>query len=99
MSLTNWAAWQGASLVGILLASSIPADWGLAFAGTLALFGLICSLLVTRSTWVSAAVAACAAVAAYALPFKLNIVVSIAAAVSAGLLLDRGLHWHRGRRA
>mgnify|MGYP003349061679 CR=1 FL=1 len=42
---------------------------------TLALFGLICSLLVSRSTWVSAAVAACAAVAAYALPFKLNIVV------------------------
>jgi hypothetical protein len=33
-------------------------------------------------------VAACAAVAAYALPFKLNIVVAIAAAVAMGLLID-----------
>ncbi|MEK0417843.1 MAG: hypothetical protein RI949_1849 [Pseudomonadota bacterium] len=99
MSLTNWAGWQGASLAGIFLSTSIPADWGLAFAGTLALFGLICSLLVSRSTWVTAAVSAGAAVAAYALPFKLNIVVSIAAAVSAGLLLDSSAKWYRERRS
>ena len=34
-------------------------------------------------------VAACAAVAAYALPMKLNIVVAIAAAVAFGVLADR----------
>ena len=88
MSLTNWGAWQVASLAGIFLSTSIPPTWGLGFAGALALFGLTCSLLTTRSTWVTAGVAAIAALASYALPFKLHIVVAIAAAVSAGLLLD-----------
>ena len=40
------------------------------------------------ATAVSGAVAACAAVAAFALPFKLNIVVAIAAAVAMGLLIN-----------
>lgn len=88
MSLINWGSWQVASLVGIALSTSIPAAWGLGFAGTLALFGLSCSLLTTRSTWVTAGVAASAALAAFALPFKLHMVVAIAAAVSLGLIMD-----------
>jgi predicted branched-subunit amino acid permease len=87
-AVTNWLAWQGASVVGILAADHIPTAWGLGFAGTLALLGLTCSLLGDRSTWIAAAVAGCAAVAAYALPLKLNILVAIAAAVSIGLLMD-----------
>ncbi len=81
--------WHGASLAGILLADVIPTAWGLGFAGTLAMLGLVFGLLKDRTTWLAAAVAGCAAVAAFALPLKLNIVVAIAAAVAAGLLLDR----------
>ena len=44
--VTNWSAWQVPSLVGILLADRIPTAWGLGFAGTLALLGLMYSLLV-----------------------------------------------------
>lgn len=84
----NWFAWQVPSMLGIFLADRVPAAWGLGFAGTLALLGLMYSLLVDRAAWVAAAVAACAAVAAYALPLKLNIVVAIAAAVAIGLLID-----------
>lgn len=84
----NWLAWQVPSLLGIFLADRVPAHWGLGFAGTLALLGLMYSLLVDRAAWIAAAVAACAAVAAYALPLKLNIVVAIAAAVAIGLLID-----------
>jgi predicted branched-subunit amino acid permease len=86
--LTNWLSWQLSSLAGILLADRVPAEWGFGFAGTLALLGLTCSLLNDRATWVAAAVAGCASVAAYALPLKLNIVVAIAAAVAIGLLID-----------
>jgi predicted branched-subunit amino acid permease len=86
----NWASWQGASVAGMLLADVIPPQWGLGFAGTLALLGLTCSLLLDRAAWFAAAVAGCAAVAAYALPLKLNIVVAIAAAVAAGLIIDHG---------
>jgi predicted branched-subunit amino acid permease len=70
------------------LADVIPTQWGLGFAGTLALLGLTGSLLNDKATWVAAVVAACAAVAAYSLPLKLNIVVAIAAAVAIGVLMD-----------
>ncbi len=84
----NWSAWQIPSIAGILLADHIPTAWGLGFAGTLALLGLLYSLVADRATLVAAAVAGCAAVAAYGLPLKLNIVVAIAAAVAMGLLID-----------
>jgi len=84
----NWTAWQVLSMLGIALADVIPTQWGLGFAGTLALLGLTGTLLNDRGTWVAAAVAACAAVAAYSLPLKLNIVVAIAAAVAIGILMD-----------
>jgi predicted branched-subunit amino acid permease len=87
----NWASWQGASLIGIVLADRIPTEWGLGFAGVLALLGLTYSLLHGAKTWLAAGVAAGAAVAAFALPLKLNIVVGIAAGVAVGLLLDRFL--------
>lgn len=83
-----WTGWQVASVAGILLADQVPLHWGLGFAGTLALIGLTGSLLTDRATWVSAGVAATAAVAAFALPYKLHIVVAVAAAVAAGLLME-----------
>ncbi len=89
-AVTNWLAWQVPSLSGIVLAGAVPVHWGLGFAGTLALLALACSLLTGKATAVAGAVAACAAVAAYAAPFKLNIVVAIAAAVAIGLLMDHG---------
>jgi predicted branched-subunit amino acid permease len=88
-ALWNWVSWQGASLVGIVLADQIPTQWGLGFAGVIALLGVTYSLLSDRKSWIAAAVAACAAVAAFGLPLKLNIVVGIAAGVAIGLLLDR----------
>ena len=68
--------------------TSSPTRWGLGFAGSLALLGITASLLVDRGTWIAAAVAACAAFAAFALPFHLNIVVAIAAAMAVGMLID-----------
>ena len=87
-AVTNWLAWQAPSLLGIFLADAVPVHWGFGFAGVLALLGVGLSLLSDRATGVAGAVAACAAVAAFALPFKLNIVVAIAAAVAMGMLID-----------
>lgn len=84
----NWLSWQVASLAGIFLANFIPLEWGLGFAGVLALLGVLYSMLKDRATSVSAAVAAAAAVAAFGLPLKLNILVAIAAAVAAGLTME-----------
>lgn len=85
---TTWISWQFTSVVGILLAEAIPPQWSLGFAGTLALLGLTYSLVSDRITGLAALVAGAAAVAAFALPLKLNIVVAIAAAVCLGLMMD-----------
>ncbi len=84
----NYGAWMVASLAGVALANVIPTEWGLGFAGILALLGVGCSLVTSRLRAVSAGVAASAAVVAYALPLKLNILVAIAAAVAICLVLE-----------
>jgi predicted branched-subunit amino acid permease len=72
-----------------VLAAQIPLQWGLGFAGVLALVGILCSLSQSRMRVISLAVSGSAAVAAFALPLRLNILVAIAAAVAVCLLIER----------
>jgi predicted branched-subunit amino acid permease len=85
----NWCSWVGASVAGIVLANFIPQHWGLGFAGILALLGIACSLASSRLRMVSAGMAGAAAVVAFALPLKLNILVAICVAVVACLSLEK----------
>ena len=85
----SWLGWQVASLLGIALASQVPTQWGLGFAGVLALVGILCSLTQTRLRALALGVSGAAAVAAFALPLRLNIVVAIAAAVAVCLLVEQ----------
>ena len=88
-SLVTFGVWQASIITGIVAGYGIPAAWGLGFAGTMALLALTCTQLRNPTTWVAAVVAACAAVAAYALPLKLNILVAIAAAIAFGVIARR----------
>lgn len=85
----TWVSWVVPSLLGIALANAIPLHWGLGFAGILALLGILCSLASSSLRVVSAGVAGAAAVAAFALPLKLNILVAIAAGVAICLMLEK----------
>ena len=93
----NWASWVGASIAGVMLANFIPTKWGLGFAGILCLVGILCSLASTRLRIFSAVVAAIAAVAAYSLPLKLNIVLAIAVAVLLCLSIEKRVDPQAGR--
>jgi predicted branched-subunit amino acid permease len=84
-----WVSWMVASLFGIFLANIIPPAWGLSFAGTLCLVGIFCSLASTKMRFFTATVAAVTAIAAYALPLKLNIVLAIVVAVIMSMSLER----------
>ena len=76
-------------------AEQVPYFWGAALTNWFAwqipstLGGVLLSMLNDRATWVASIVACTAAVAAYALPLKLNILVAIAAAVAAGLMAEQ----------
>lgn len=85
----NYVAWMSASVTGVLLAHAVPTEWGLGFAGILALLGLLCALASSPLRVVSAGVAGAAAVAAWALPLRLNILVAIAAAVAICLVIEK----------
>ena len=84
----NWLSWTGCSVLGIVLANYIPAAWGLAFAGVLALTGILCSLATSRMRVLSAFMGAVVAIMAYALPLKLNILVAIGVSVVLCLVLE-----------
>jgi predicted branched-subunit amino acid permease len=92
---TGWTIWTVSGLLGIALGSSVPESWGLEFAGLLALAGITCSLVSSRPRMLAATVAAVVAVATFALPMRLNIVVAIAAAVAVCALSETRLKARR----
>ncbi|HSI54341.1 MAG: AzlC family ABC transporter permease [Ramlibacter sp.] len=85
----TWTSWMVSSVAGIALANLIPTAWGLGFAGVLCLVGILCSLANTPLRLLSAVLAGGAAVVAYALPLKLNIVAAIAFAVLVSFWLEK----------
>lgn len=86
----NWSIWQLGSILGILFASQIPQQWGLEFAGTLALVAIIVPMLDRPAARWAAGAAALVAVLTMGLPLKLNIVMAIIAAIAVGIVTDRG---------
>ena len=78
----NWTAWQVGSLAGIFLGAAIPAEWGLGFAGTLAIICVTVPLVAGRAALCGVLVSGAVAVAAFRLPYKLGLLV----AVQAGML-------------
>ncbi len=88
---TIWTSWMVASVLGIALANVVPTTWGLGFAGILCLVGISCALASTPLRTVAAVVAGATAVATYALPLRLNIVVAIGVAVIVCMALEQRL--------
>lgn len=89
VAVVNWAGWNASSLLGIAFASQIPREWGLGFAGSLALLALLVTLIKDGRGLASVLVGAVVAVAAWGMPMRLHIVVAILVAVAAGLAIDR----------
>ena len=85
----NWLTWQISSVIGILAAASIPAEWGLELAGTLALVALIVPLCAQRPALAGVSVAALVASFAHALPLKLGMLLGILAGIGAALVVDQ----------
>lgn len=91
----NWLVWQVASIVGIVAATAIPSEWGLQFAGTLALLALAIPACLKWPGLAGAAVAAPVAVLARGLPFGLGLLAGILAGIGAAVALDALLETRR----
>ncbi|MRV73435.1 branched-chain amino acid ABC transporter permease [Duganella sp. FT92W] len=73
----NWAAWQIGSIAGIFAGSAVPAEWGLGFAGTLAIMCILVPLIANRPALVGVLVAGTVAVWGHALPYKLGLLAAV----------------------
>ncbi|KQR89755.1 branched-chain amino acid ABC transporter permease [Burkholderia sp. Leaf177] len=98
MAATSWSSWQVSSIVGILLASLFPDNWGLELAGTLALIPLIVSAIATRSTLAAVGVASVIALITLDLPYRLSLPLAVISALLAGTFADL-IAEKRGARA
>jgi predicted branched-subunit amino acid permease len=100
ITYSNWVCWQAGSITGILLASQIPENWGLGFAGTLALLAITIPSIVNRAALVGVIVSGIVAVAGIGLPYRLGLLLAVilgmAAAMTAERLIDGA---NRNRRA
>ena len=86
--LPNWAAWQVGSLAGIFLGSTVPAEWGLGFAGTLAILCILVPVMLTSAALCGVVVAGATAVLAYALPYKLGMLLAVIVGMGAAMLVQ-----------
>lgn len=101
--IPNWWAWQLGTIAGILLASQIPASWGIGFAGTLALLAITIPLVRGRPTLAGVVVASVVSVLTAGWPYRSGLlaatVAGIAAAVMAERLLRKAVHADQGEGA
>jgi len=87
----NWFAWQAGSLVGIFLGSTIPTEWGLGFAGTLAILCIMVPLIINNAALCGVLVALVVSVLAYGLPYKLGLLLAVVLGMVTAMLIEENL--------
>ncbi|MGV7207790.1 AzlC family ABC transporter permease [Oxalobacteraceae bacterium A2-2] len=84
----NWASWQIGSIAGIFLGSTVPPEWQLGFAGTLAIVCVMVPLVAGRPAIAGVLVAGAVAVWAHALPYKLGLLAATLAGMASAMLVE-----------
>lgn len=95
--LPNWTAWQVGSLTGIFVGSAIPAEWGLGFAGTLAILCITVPLVVNSAALCGVLVAGAVSVLAYGFPYKLGLLAAVFAGMLAAMAAEAMIEKRKAR--
>jgi predicted branched-subunit amino acid permease len=88
MDAMNWLAWQSASVIGIVAASFVPSEWGLQFAGTLALLALIVPVCRGRPLAAGALTAGLVALVGRRWPLGSGLLAGVLAGIVVATLVD-----------
>ena len=92
----NWGAWQIGSIAGIFLGSAVPPEWGLGFAGTLAIICITIPMIMNTAALCGAVGAAATAVLAYDLPYKLGLLAAVLAGMVTAMFVEEALAKRKG---
>ena len=95
----NWCAWQTGSIIGILLGSTVPPQWGLGFAGTLAILCITVPMVTNKAVLVGVVVASAVSILAFALPYKLGLLVAVLAGMFAAIAVEETTQRLKGSAA
>lgn len=87
-TLSTWVVWQATSIVGVVLATRVPAEWGLGFAAIIALIALVMPMIAGAPTIVGAVFAGATAVAAAGLPLRLGLLAAVVVGIVTALLTE-----------
>lgn len=93
----NWAAWQVGSIAGIFLGSAVPPEWGLGFAGTLAIICILVPLVANSAALCGVVVAGAVAVLAQALPYKLGLLAAVVLGMASAMVVEETLEKRKAR--
>jgi predicted branched-subunit amino acid permease len=88
VSYLNWIAWQVGSVAGILLAGWIPDQWGIGFAGTLALLAITIPLIINVPALVGVLVASVVGVLGASFPYRLGLLLAIVLGMTTAMMVE-----------
>jgi len=86
--LVLWTNWQISTALGIFLGTAIPASWSLDFALPLTFIAMVVPVLKNRPAVAAALSAGIVALAAYALPYRLGLIVAALVGIGVGTFLE-----------
>lgn len=95
----NWCAWQTGSIAGILLGSTVPAQWGLGFAGTLAIICITVPLVINKAALAGVVVAAAVSLLAFSLPYKLGLLVAVVTGMVTAMVVEETMEKFKPKAA
>jgi predicted branched-subunit amino acid permease len=93
----NWLSWQLGSIAGVLLGSAVPPEWGLGFAGTLAIVCIAVPLVTNWAALCGVLVAGAVAVVAHGFPYKLGLLAAVVAGMLSAMVVEETLEKRKGR--
>ncbi|HEX8605985.1 MAG TPA: AzlC family ABC transporter permease [Pseudoduganella sp.] len=94
----NCAAWQIGSITGIFLGNAVPTEWGLGFAGTLAIVCILVPMVSGRPALCGVLVAAAVSVLAAGLPYKLGLLAAVVVGMATAMIVEETGDKIRARR-
>ncbi|MFI4890920.1 MAG: AzlC family ABC transporter permease [Steroidobacterales bacterium] len=89
IGLCNLVVWHIGSFAGLLVAGSVPAEWGLDFAGMVALVALLVPMLANRAGLAACAVGGGVGILLDGVPAHAGLVPATLAGIAAALLAEQ----------
>ena len=86
--LSLWVCWNASTAAGIFAGAQIPAGWPLDFALPLTFIAVVVPVLRDRASLAAALCAGVCGVLAFALPYRLGLLVAAMAGIAAGMLIE-----------